>query len=171
MNDQDIRDLVIKHDAHIDTLATSIEQLANGVGATNKKLEDVIDVITQQNILFERVNNMDKDIAESFTRAKDRIKVVEDTIKEQGCELAKDLNREKDTFGEKIVVANKRIKDLEELSRTYVPGPMIRWAAFVFLTYSITFGVYVVTELHTIDKRELKCEIILGTNDEKTEEK
>ena len=66
MKDEDLRDLVIQHDKHMDVLATSVEQLAQSVATTAKKLDDVIEVISTQNVLIERMNNLDNNLKESL---------------------------------------------------------------------------------------------------------
>ena len=158
MKDEDYKDMVIAHDKHIDLLASSIESLANNVGATNGKLDDVIDVITQQNVLVERMNNLDTNVAESFNRAWGRFEKLEDMASHDGCEVAKKLHQDKELFNEKLKVSNKRVKDLEDdvkdttdkIANT-VSASTIKWAIGIFLSYSVIFGAYVVDTMHETD--------------------
>jgi len=99
MSDDEYRDLVLQHDKHIDKLATSIEHIAGAVGTTNRKIEDVLSVISQQNVLMEKFTNMETNLKESFNRVHGKIRNIEVKQNETGCSL--------------LVVANKRIAKLE----------------------------------------------------------
>lgn len=107
MTDEEYRDLVNKHDKHIDIMATSIEHLASAVGTTNSKLETVIEVIGKQNLLAEKFMNLESNLKESFARVHSKIKDLEDTQKGVGCTPVV-------LISEKVIVANKRIADLED---------------------------------------------------------
>lgn len=99
MSDDEYRDLVLQHDKHIDKLADSIEHIAGAVGTTNRKIEDVLSVISQQNVLMEKFANMETNLKESFNRVHAKIRDIELKQNETGCPL--------------LVVANKRIAKLE----------------------------------------------------------
>ena len=77
MTDQEYKGLVLQHDKHIDRLADSIEHIAGAVGSTNRKLEDIIDVISKQNILMERFSNLETNLKESFSRVHEKIRNLE----------------------------------------------------------------------------------------------
>lgn len=81
MNDDGYRDMVIDHDKHIDQLTNSVTILAGNVKSTNEKLEDVIDVITHQNVLQERMANLDMNFKESFGRVHHRTDNLEESMK------------------------------------------------------------------------------------------
>jgi SepF-like predicted cell division protein (DUF552 family) len=99
MSDDDYKDLVLQHDKNIDKLATSIEHIAGAVGTTNRKIEDVLSVISQQNVLMEKFANMETNLKESFNRVHAKIRDIETKQNETGCPL--------------LAVANKRTAKLE----------------------------------------------------------
>ena len=107
MSDDDYRDLVLKHDKHIDRVADSVEHLAKAVGATNQKLEDVIDVIGTQNVLMEKFTNLETNLKESFTRVYTRLEKLENTHTSSGGCPALKLSDLKD------VAVDERLKKLE----------------------------------------------------------
>ena len=74
-----------EHDRHIDTLSRSIEALADTNGATNIKIDKLIDTIGKHNVLSERVSNIDKNIIDSFARRDARLDALESVQKETGC--------------------------------------------------------------------------------------
>ena len=108
MTDEVMRDLVNKHDKSIDMMASSIEHLASAVGTTNRKLEDIIDVIGRQNLLMEKFNNLEVNIKESFNRVHEKIRTTEYIQNSKGCNGLHVMD-------EKVKVANKRIADIENL--------------------------------------------------------
>ena len=77
MNDEGYRDMVIDHDKHIDSLTQSVSALADNVLGTNSKLDNVIEVLQHQNVLQEKLFNLDKHTTESFERTFDRIEANE----------------------------------------------------------------------------------------------
>ena len=122
MSDEDYKDLVNKHDKSIGIMASSIEHLASAVGATNSKLSDIVEVMGKQNILMEKFSNLEVNLKESFDRVHSRSAVDE-----------------------------TRIKDLEH-NVTKLPSPaVVKWGIGIIIVYLISFGTYVVDELHTID--------------------
>ena len=113
MTDEAMRDLVNKHDKNIDLMASSIENLASAVGITNRKLEDIIDVIGRQNLLMEKFNNLEVNLKESFRRVHEKIGIIESIQNSIGCSPIHVMD-------EKVKVANKRIADIENLIRLLV---------------------------------------------------
>jgi hypothetical protein len=59
MTDDAYKDMILAHDKHIDKLTISMEHIASSVIATHGKINDVIDVISQQNVLMEKISNLD----------------------------------------------------------------------------------------------------------------
>ena len=89
MKIEEINDLVIAHDKHIDLMAQSIENLATAVGASASKLDDLLDIMHTQNLLTERMENMDKNLQESFTRVHNKIRDMEKNQNSEGCSVLK----------------------------------------------------------------------------------
>ena len=96
MTDNEYRDMVIRHDKHIDKLAISVEHIATAVGSTNRKLEDIIDVISKQNILMEKFSNLETNLKESFSRVHEKIRILETTQNGSGCTNLKDTAKRVD---------------------------------------------------------------------------
>ena len=108
MIEEGYKDLITKHDKHIDMMSQSIEHLAQAVGSTNRKLEDIISVINTQNILTERFSNMEVNLKESFSIVHEKIRIIETAHNATGRHTVLLLE-------EKVKVANKRIEDLENV--------------------------------------------------------
>ena len=96
MTDEEYKGLVLQHDKHIDRLADSIEHIAGAVGSTNRKLEDIIDVISKQNILMEKFSNLEANLKESFGRVHDKIRILETSHNGDGCGALKDTAKRVD---------------------------------------------------------------------------
>ena len=158
MTDDKYKDMVISHDKDIETLAGSIEHLALNVGETNHKLDNVIDVITQQNVLVERINNLDTNVAESFKRAWKRLEILETTAATGGCSIAKTATATNDLLDEKLKVVSKSISDntddvkvLNTKVENTVPSTVVRWVMGLLVFYSVAFGTYIVSSIHETD--------------------
>lgn len=89
MKIEEINELVIAHDKHIDLMAQSIENLATAVGASASKLDDLLDIMHKQNLLYERLNNMDENLKESFNRVHSKIRDIENQQDSEGCAVLK----------------------------------------------------------------------------------
>lgn len=151
MNDKDIRDLVIKHDTHIDMLATSIEQLAIGVGSTNTKLESVIEMLAKQNVIEEKVSNMDVEAKEAFNRVYVSLRELNSMKDGDGCKSAQQLEKDKELYDEKLKVVNRRILDLESETKKIISPVLLRTALGLLLIQTITFGTYIVQSIHGLE--------------------
>ena len=110
MSGDEYRDLVIKHDKHIDKVADSVEHLAKAVGSTNRKLDDVIEVINKQNVLMERVSNMEINLKESFSRVHARLDLLENTHVGSGCSAMRLAIKNEDVIKEDLVQLEKETK-------------------------------------------------------------
>ena len=150
MTDENYKDMVINHDKHIDMLSSSIVSLSTSMDSSNQKLDTVIDALTHQNVIVERMNNMDINIAESFNRAWHRLGKLEDTAANSGCEASKILRKDQSVSDEKAKVANKRINDLEDVvhNSDNITSGTVKWVLGLLLFYSVAFGGYVVTTIH-----------------------
>lgn len=122
MSDEDYKDLVTTHDKSIGIMAASIDHLATAVGTTNNKLEDIVNVIGQQNVLMEKFSNLESNLKESFDRVHSKTSALER--------------------------ANKLIA--EETKKIISPG-IIKWILGIVVVYTVTFGTYIVSELHRLD--------------------
>ena len=153
MTDDNYKDMVIEHDKHIDMLAGSITSLSTSMDSSNSKLDTVIDALTHQNVIIERMNNMDVNISESFNRAWKRLDTLEDTTKNEGCEAAKLVKKDTEAIADKALSANKRIANLETAHSLIdtVSSGTVKWVSGLLLFYSIIFGTYVTSAIHDND--------------------
>jgi len=131
--ENDVIELVTKHDKHIDSMAQSIEHLAGAVGTTNKKLEDVIEVMGKQNVLMEKFANLEDNLKESFGRVHEKIEKIEIVHSGDGCSALK--------------LSNKDIKSLEkrvtkqENNTTWIVRLFVGFIVLGLLGSGITFGI------------------------------
>ena len=151
MKDEDIKDLVVSHDKHIGVMSKSIEHLADAVGTTNRKMEDIVEVLSTQNVLLERVNNIDHAAKEAFGRVYKRMETIEEIHLGPGCAAVKDAETAIEANGERVKVANKRIDDLENDNKNRVPHWLIKWALGALTVYAVSFGSYTVGAIHNLE--------------------
>lgn len=120
MSEDDLKELVLKHDHIFSSLASSNEHLANELSKTNDKLEEVAKAINTQNILSEKFNNLDKNLKESFGRVHDKMRKVD----------------------EECTINSKTINKIPSTAT-------LRWFTGILIVYLASFGIYVVSSLHT----------------------
>ena len=77
MDDKTVETMVMQHDKHLDSRTSCVKTLADSVGTTNKKLDNVIEVISTQNVMVERMNNMDVNMKEFAKHIRARVSTVE----------------------------------------------------------------------------------------------
>lgn len=90
---EDIKEKVIKHDFAIEQLTMTIKDLANNAKETNNKLGKIIESMGKQEVILEKLANIDASTKESFSRVHsriddnhNRIKEAIDRINNIGCE-------------------------------------------------------------------------------------
>lgn len=139
MQDTEIRDLVIKHDHAIESLASSIERMADSATTTNKKLEDVVSALNSQNILAERMANMDSNNNQKFDVIFNTFRTYDTMHNTEGCPALRVLSeREKSKdkeFEDMVKIYDKRVKSIED---------SITWLIRLFVG-SIILGVLQLT--------------------------
>ena len=153
MTDENYKDMVIEHDKHLDVLSGSISNLSTSMESSNQKLDTVIDALTHQNVIIERMNNMDVNISESFNRAWKRLDKLEDIDKNDGCEAAKLLKKDTEAIVDKVRFSSKRITALETVNglTDSISAGTVKWVAGLLLFYSIIFGTYITSSIHDND--------------------
>lgn len=173
MNDLDVSDLASKindHDRHLDTLSSAVEGLANTASTTNGKLDKLVDAISSQNVLAEKVANMDHNIIDSFARRDARIASLEEVQKSIGCskvQLAKEsiggLGRSIDTIRDElkghIQASTSRMENIEDKISTFISGGVVRWSLGILVTMlAASYAVSNAKENNIMEKIEENAE-------------
>lgn len=165
-----IENKLAEHDRHIDILSHAIEDLSATAGQTNEKLDKVVDALNTQNVLIERMNNLDVNLKESFGRIHDRIKRIDDIQDGAGCsKLAAtnvnidSLGRSVDTIRTTVSTNNTECKDriliVENELDTYISGATLKWFLGGISFYIIMFGIYTVSHIHALESAVLSHSI------------
>jgi prefoldin subunit 5 len=89
MDEAVVREMVVRHDEAIDHVSKSIERLASAVEKTDDKMDKVIDALSQNAVILERIANIDSSNKDSVNRLHKRIDDVEKAIenKEEAMSL------------------------------------------------------------------------------------
>jgi prefoldin subunit 5 len=80
MDEAVVREMVVRHDEAIDHVSKSIERLASAVEKTDDKMDKVIDALSQNAVILERIANIDSSNKDSVNRLHKRIDDIEKTI-------------------------------------------------------------------------------------------
>jgi len=160
MKDEDIKDLVVKHDHAIDMLVQSIEHMVSQSSATNSKLDDVATAITTQNVMAEKFKNMHDNVGEAFVRYDDRIKTLEGN-QVKGCGALSAANGQcKIDLGKVKGELKLEIKDTYERG-TKEGNTRLRIGLVAGISVcTFLFGyLYVDLRAHLLEDRKLHTEI------------
>jgi len=80
MDEAVVREMVVRHDEAINHVSNSIERLASAVEKTDDKMDKVIDALSQNAVILERIANIDSSNKDSVNRLHRRIDDVEKAI-------------------------------------------------------------------------------------------
>lgn len=132
MTEDAIAAKITEHDIHLDKLSVAIEHLAATaadtnaqIGKTNDKIDRMVEVLSAQNVIKERLNNLEDNLKESFKRVHGR-----------ADSMTKDVDK-----------INAIIES--------VPTPAtIRWGIGILIAYTMASASYVVTHIHTLETQQ-----------------
>ena len=146
-----IRDMVISHDKVLDSLSESIRTLATTASNTNVKLDKVVDKLSEQNVLIERMNNMDKDLNESFNRVYGRLDKIESAKDGDGCNALKAQNSALTDVNLRLRRIDTKVEAIDKEFPEKVSWSAVKW--FTGLTFGsfILFNVYIVTSIQDLE--------------------
>lgn len=180
MTDDVMKDLVTKHDATITQLVSSVEHLVRSQTTTNERLEEISKFLAKQVVFSSKLETMDKDISDSFSRRDQskldsdkrihrRIDEIETTQKsDNGCNSVRLLTKDIESLTKDVtrLIAHDadRSKSLEELDKKvdkYPSNKVIITISTVVIGYMIIFGTYVVQSLNKFDTTTAKLSVML----------
>ena len=160
MTDEDVKQLVTKHDLTLTQFATSIEHLVSTQVDINKRLEEISNFLTKQTIQWAKLDTMDRELAESFKRVHIRIDIIENIQKtDSGCNSVKLLHKDVESISKDVIRLTGAIEEqrimYEHLksNNDKAPSPaLVKWVVGILIGYSVMFGTYVVQTFSAIDK-------------------
>jgi len=145
MQDDVIEGMVIAHDKHLDSLASSVESLAKSVGGTNKKLDDIIEVISTQNVMVERINNMDINIREFAVEIRKKVSGIEQAQTDISI-----MNTKLSGLDRSVDNIRGDVEALEVASEDTVNKYVLMWGIGVLVSIVLAAASIVNTNIHDV---------------------
>ena len=134
MTDEVMVAKITEHDRHLDALSSAIEHLVATAATTNLKLDKMVDVLSAQNVIKERLSNLEDNLKESFERVHSR----------------------RDS-------TNGRLGKVEDIIDSVPTPATIRWGVGILIAYTFVSGNYIVSHMHSLESSALShmdsCEI------------
>ena len=180
MTDDVMKELVTKHDSVISQLIISVEHSVASQTETNKKLEEISATLSQLLMLTQRIDIMEREIAESFRRRDQekrdsdkrihaRIDEVETLQKsERGCQSVMLLTKDVEANTKEVTRLlgdNEEhrimIENVEKKIERYPSNKVLISVATVVFGYMVIFGTYVVQTLNKFDTTTAKIGVML----------
>ena len=148
MTDEAHKSMTLDHDKHLDSLTAVVGALSDNIKDSNHKLESILEILSTQNIIVERINNMDNNIRESFARTYKRVGDLE-IIQNgpTGCAALQVEHQKVHDMGKQLSALADDVKDVEDEQKTFVSGAVVRGVMVLALMYIASFGTYVVTSI------------------------
>ena len=124
---------ITEHDIHLDKLSVAIEHLATTaadtntqIGKTNDKIDKMVEVISAQNVIKERLNNLEDNLKESFKRVHGRADSM-----------------------------TKEIDKIDAIIESVPTPATIRWGIGILVAYTMASASYVVTHIHGLETQQI----------------
>ena len=174
MTDDTMRDLVTKHDLTITQLVTSVEHLVASQTETNKRLEEISKFLAKQVVFSTKLDNMDRELTESFRRVHARIDEMDKIQKSDfGCSSVKLISKDIETMiksinklAEHADIQDTKIEAIETYNSGRISSNTIKWGIGLFLPFFIMLSVYYVTSIN-----DIKVDVVKITENLKKVEK
>ena len=127
MNDELIATKFTEHDRHLDTLSNAVQTLAKTTEKTNDKLDSVVDVMSKQNVLIEKMSNLGRSL---------------DTVRDTTRAMEAIVNKYPDV---------EEIKNSIKITEGLPSTTTIRWAIGILLTYLALSGNYIIVHIQILE--------------------
>jgi CII-binding regulator of phage lambda lysogenization HflD len=92
MDDSTVKEMIVRHDEAINHVTTSIDRLATTVEKTDDKMDKVIQALSQNAVILEKIANIDSSNKDSVNRLHKRIDAVEASIEHKEDAMSVRLN-------------------------------------------------------------------------------
>ena len=163
------RSLLYETDKHVGVLAKSMEQLVVSVGTTNDKLTEIFTIVNSQNVLTEKISNMEEQLKDSFGRYGNRLEVLEMSHNTEGCVPLRSRITEISILRSDITDTKSKIEEIEKAQKDNVSSAILRWSGAIALSYMIVFGTYMVKTTQELSVlAESKIQMQRGINNTQT---
>lgn len=156
--------------------------------SVTKSNTSVEDLITTVNILINRFNTLEKELNESFKRRdeinKDRDKRLHQRItniitvqsSSEGCNSVRLLTKDVQSISKDVLrlignIEEHRLK-IEQIDNTLsksISPLTFKWGTAILITYSITFGTYIVNSINKLNAATIRTTSILDRNSRDTD--
>ena len=172
----------------IKDVAVSISSLVISQKDLAKELSNISQKLTNQDLVNNRIDTLDKELIESFKRRDEALlesnkqihKRIDDIAiiqaSDNGCNSVRLLTKDvqaltRDTIRLVGVTEEHRIKieHIDESRARDVAPATIKWATGLLIAYSITFGTYIVNSINKLNSTDVKTLSMLGRDMKDTE--
>ena len=107
---QDLKDKIVEHDYAIKDIAKSIHELSDTTKESNVKLGQIAESMSKQELILEKLTNLEGNTKDSINRVHKRIDVLEDALEvwdtrgnADGCTALKLLKEKEKTTDTKLL--------------------------------------------------------------------
>lgn len=162
-----LQETLFAHERANDILSQNYEMMGRTVNTILEKVDELVEGLSSQKVLIERISNIDENIKEGFSRRDEKIKNIESQQQGGGCPPLKALH---DTVNTNTVTSEKlekkidrNYREINEKIGSFVSGTVMRWAISLLTTGLIAVSIVYNSADKDLDK---KIEKIAELNNE-----
>jgi len=168
--DDNLKETLLEHKAIIPQLVASVQHLVETQTETNKRLEEISKYLAKQAVFSNKLETIDKEIREAFTRRDaDRIekdkriwKAIADLQLTQnsdnGCNSVKLVNKDLDALAVSVKALTESTQAIHDTVTKYPSSATIKWVLGFIIICTLSFGKY--TFSHIDDLNTMTHEIL-----------
>jgi chromosome segregation ATPase len=120
---EQLKEKIVEHEYAINAMVKSIQELSDTTKDSNIKLGDIAKSMTKQELILEKLANLEGNIKDAMNRVHKRIDQVEDQAKENRAKM--DKIEIANTSQEANIKSNQKRLDTMESSHTWVVRTII----------------------------------------------
>ena len=150
MTEEEHKKLSVHTDKNLEILTHSVTQLTNNVSTINSRMEDMLKLMADHNVMTERLNNMDANMKEFSARIGNRVQLLEESHSGSGCQAMKSAEESIKAVNKSIDTVRGRVKENETRLTDTISATTAKWLAGILIVYTVSFGTYVVKDLQNL---------------------
>ena len=165
MTEEEHKKLSVHTDKNLEILTHSVTQLTNNVNTINSRMEDMLKLMADHNVMTERLNNMDSNMKEFSARMGERLLSLEESHSGSGCQAMRSAEESIKAVGKSIDTVRDRVKESEIKLNDTITATTTKWLVGILIIYTVSFGTYVVQGIQGLEKQAVeKIQMQKGIN-------
>lgn len=114
------------------------------------KEEDYRDMVIDHDKHLDSLTQSVNVLADNVKNTNNKLDNMIDIIQTQNI-LTDRLSNLSHNFKDSFEKVHAAIDEIEDIQRTFISSTIVKWFAAILIAYTVSFGTYVVSEIHRLD--------------------